>query len=84
VGVARPGRKPFERDELLDSLRALLRNAAAGQGSLLFLEGEAGIGSRITARASQLGRRSGGSLVRLLARHAGRQIITRRVAAFAL
>jgi hypothetical protein len=45
--------KLFERDELLDSLRALLRNAAA-------------------------------SLLRLLARHASRQIIARRVATFAL
>jgi DNA-binding CsgD family transcriptional regulator/tetratricopeptide (TPR) repeat protein len=36
--------KLLERDELLTSLQVLLRNAAAGQGSLLFLEGEAGIG----------------------------------------
>jgi DNA-binding CsgD family transcriptional regulator/tetratricopeptide (TPR) repeat protein len=36
--------KLLERDELLTSLQVLLRNAAAGQGALLFLEGEAGIG----------------------------------------
>lgn len=36
--------KLLERDELLTSLQVLLRNAAAGQGVLLFLEGEAGIG----------------------------------------
>lgn len=36
--------KLLERDELLTSLQALLRTAAAGQGALLFLEGEAGIG----------------------------------------
>ncbi|MBM0108093.1 AAA family ATPase [Steroidobacter sp. S1-65] len=36
--------KLLEREELLTSLQVLLRNAAAGQGALLFLEGEAGIG----------------------------------------
>lgn len=44
VGVAGPGMKLLEREELLTSLQVLLRNAAAGQGALLFLEGEAGIG----------------------------------------
>ncbi|WP_116809209.1 ATP-binding protein [Steroidobacter cummioxidans] len=41
----------LERDELLTSLQVLLRNAAAGQGSLLFLEGEAGIGKTSLLRA---------------------------------
>ncbi|WP_129775358.1 AAA family ATPase [Peristeroidobacter soli] len=43
--------KLLERDELLTSLQGLLRNAAAGQGSLLFLEGEAGIGKTSLLRA---------------------------------
>ena len=43
--------KLLERDELLSSLQVLLRNAAAGQGSLLFLEGEAGIGKTSLLRA---------------------------------
>jgi DNA-binding CsgD family transcriptional regulator/tetratricopeptide (TPR) repeat protein len=51
VGVAGPGMKLLERDELLTSLQVLLRNAAAGQGSLLFLEGEAGIGKTSLLRA---------------------------------
>lgn len=51
VGMAGPGMKLLERDELLTSLQVLLRNAAAGQGSLLFLEGEAGIGKTSLLRA---------------------------------
>jgi DNA-binding CsgD family transcriptional regulator len=43
--------KLLEREELLTSLQVLLRNAAAGQGSLLFLEGEAGIGKTSLLRA---------------------------------
>lgn len=43
--------KLLERDELLTSLQILLRNAAAGQGALLFLEGEAGIGKTSLLRA---------------------------------
>lgn len=43
--------KLLERDELLTSLQGLLRNAAAGQGVLLFLEGEAGIGKTSLLRA---------------------------------
>jgi DNA-binding CsgD family transcriptional regulator/tetratricopeptide (TPR) repeat protein len=41
----------LERDELLTSLQVLLRNAAAGQGVLLFLEGEAGIGKTSLLRS---------------------------------
>ncbi|GFE83860.1 LuxR family transcriptional regulator [Steroidobacter agaridevorans] len=51
MGMAGPGMKLLERDELLTSLQVLLRNAAAGQGSLLFLEGEAGIGKTSLLRA---------------------------------
>lgn len=51
MGVAGPGMKLLERDELLTSLQVLLRNAAAGQGTLLFLEGEAGIGKTSLLRA---------------------------------
>lgn len=43
--------KLLEREELLTSLQVLLRNAAAGQGSLLFVEGEAGIGKTSLLRA---------------------------------
>lgn len=43
--------KLLEREELLTSLQVLLRNAAAGQGVLLFLEGEAGIGKTSLLRA---------------------------------
>jgi DNA-binding CsgD family transcriptional regulator/tetratricopeptide (TPR) repeat protein len=49
--MAGPGMKLLERDELLTSLQMLLRSAAAGQGSLLFLEGEAGIGKTSLLRA---------------------------------
>ncbi len=41
----------LERDQLLTSLQVLLRDAAAGQGSLLFIEGEAGIGKTSLLRA---------------------------------
>lgn len=43
--------KLLERDELLTTLQALLRHAAAGQGALLFLEGEAGIGKTSLLKA---------------------------------
>ncbi len=36
--------KLLERDELLTTLQAVLQRAVAGQGTLLFVEGEAGIG----------------------------------------
>lgn len=36
--------KLLERDELLTTLRTLLHRALVGQGLLLFVEGEAGIG----------------------------------------
>ena len=40
----------LERDSILNELHRLLRQASAGQGSLLLLSGEAGIGKTVLLR----------------------------------
>ncbi len=55
----------IERGEFLAALLGLLREAAAGQGRLVFLGGEAGVGKTTltAALAGGRGRRAGGTVM---------------------
>jgi DNA-binding CsgD family transcriptional regulator len=60
MAVSDPGQVLLERDAALDQIDQRLRDAIAGRGSLLLLEGPAGIGkTRLAVAAGVLGRELG-------------------------